>query len=1047
MATSKLELAVGTGQWDAGLKKAQQALNSFTQSQGGLQQALGKDNEKMVQFVQMMGKIDSTANTAKGQLRDYRNSIEQLSAAFNSLSDAQKKGVEGQTITSALDSLKAKAMEAKQEVERLNVELSGSKFGKSGGFIDDIGHKMGVSANLTELLTSKTALMTAGIGAAVAAIYKGTEAWAKYNAELSKQDQQTQVITGLKGSGADRMTDVMRAISDTYKVDFRQAVEAANTLMSQFGVSGSEAIQLIKDGMQGMIQGDGPKLLSMIQQYAPAFRDAGVSASQLVAVIHNSEGGIFTDQNMSAIVMGMKNIRLMTKQTSEALAKLGIDGNQMSQQLSNGSLTVFDALKQVASELKNVDSNSKTAGEVMQTVFGRQGAMAGTNLAKAIETLNTNLKETKEQTGELGDAFAELQTANEKLNTAIRDAFSYDGWEQMAIGIKTTLIAALADVLDKLGKIRGFITPGGTTTRRYQNRRIEGEVKDVESATQGEGDSAKIKQQQILDKYDREIKQKQAELERARKNVENAANASLPNAASVRTAESIRDNIENEIESLRKMKEEFRQESNKVITPPITSTEPNKPTPEPDPNKPDRQKTQSAAKTETQQNEAAIAKLTEEYQNLATTAKTADDAQKAGMTERMTAIQGEIKTLQERNAELKKFADEAKGVKVSVGAEGSLPQLTQQLKDLQQAQGQSLDTREWVEYQKQIDATSTKIDILKGKWKEGQVATFKVDAEAYDKLKELQDLTIEDGTITVKADTAEAYNKVQELISGIEGTTVSFDVKPQAKAIPTLDDYRIQAMTALDTQNTKVDTNTLQTLLKDAMEKGIDTTSLDLEPIAEQIGKGIDVPDSAWEGIMDGYNELRDEIGADPIKINLKTGNKEDGAAKEVKNDWKDAAGAVQSLGAALQGIEDPAAKVMGIVAQAIATVALTFSKSLSGTVTPWDWIAAAAAGTATMISTITAIKSATKGGFAEGGIVPGNSFSGDNLRLSDYGVNSGELILNRAQQNNIADQLRERDSGGSMSGGLPYVTGEKIVLGINNWGRSTGRGQLVFAK
>ena len=1038
MATSKLELAVGTGQWDAGLKKAQQALNSFTQSQGGLQQALGKDNEKMVQFVQMMGKIDSTANTAKGKLRDYRNSIEQLSAAFNSLSDAQKKGVEGQAITSALDSLKAKAMEAKQEVERLNVELSGSKFGKSGGIIDDIGHKMGVSANLTELLTSKTALMTAGIGAAVAAIYKGTEAWTKYNAELSKQDQITQVTTGLKGSGADHMTDVMRAISDTYKVDFRQAIEAANTLMSQFGVSGSEAIQLIKDGMQGMIQGDGPKLLSMIQQYAPAFRDAGVSASQLVAVIHNSEGGIFTDQNMSAIVMGMKNIRLMTKQTSEALAKLGIDGNQMSQQLSNGSLTVFDALKQVASELKNVDSNSKTAGEVMQTVFGRQGAMAGTNLAKAIETLNTNIKETKEQTGELGDAFAELHTANEKLNTAIRDAFSYDGWEQMAIGIKTTLITALADVLDKLGKIRGFITPGGTTTRRYQHRRIEGEVKDVESATQGEGDSAKIKQQQILDKYDREIKQKQAELERARKNVENAANASLPNAASVRTAESIRDNIENEIESLRKMKEEFRQESNKVIAPPITSTEPNKPTPEPAPNKPDHQNTQSAAKTETQQNEAVIAKLTEEYQNLATAAKAADDAQKAGMTERMTVIQGEIKTLQERNAELKKFADEAKGVKVSVGAEGSLPQLTQQLKDLQQAQGQSLDTREWIEYQKQIDATSTKIDILKGKWKEGQVATFKVDAEAYDKLKELQDLTIDGGTITVKADTAEAYNKVQELISGIEGTTVSFDVKPQAKALPTLDDYRIQAMTAIDTQNTKVDTNTLQTLLKDAMENGIDTTSLNLEPIAEQIGKGINVPDEKWQAIIDKYNKIREAIGENPIQIDLSTGNVPGGSQNGKGKGGKGIEGmdvsninkitsSVSSIAGGLQklGVEIPEGfeKTIGVL-QIITTMISALQT----------------------ITSIGAFKLFASGGIVranDGVFVPGNSYSGDRVPAL---LNSGEMVLNSFQQQALAGTLQNRyNEHGNES--TPYVSGEQIYLGLNNYLKRSGRGEMLTAR
>lgn len=1047
MADVITRLKVESTEYDSKIKRASQGLLHMEQAcrkVGGTLAILEKDE---LEFVKSLGKMETVSKDARGQISELTKAFTDLSLQYKRLTDEEKQGDFGKALSSSLEQLKTRIQNTKKDLADIGQELNGSKFGQFGSIIDGIGQKMGINANLTELLTSKTALMTAGIGAAVAAIYKGTEAWAKYNAELSKQDQQTQVITGLKGSGADRMTDVMRALSDTYKVDFRQSVEAANTLMSQFGVSGSEAIQLIKDGMQGMIQGDGPKLLSMIQQYAPAFRDAGVSASQLVAVIHNSEGGIFTDQNMSAIVMGMKNIRLMTKQTSEALAKLGIDGNQMSQQLSNGSLTVFDALKQVASELKNVDSNSKTAGEVMQTVFGRQGAMAGTNLAKAIETLNTNLKETKEQTGELGDAFAELQAANEKLNTAIRDAFSYDGWEQMAIGIKTTLITALADVLDKLGKIRGFITPGGTTTRRYQNRRIEGEVKDVESATQGEGDSAKIKQQQILDKYDREIKQKQAELERARKNVENAANASLPNAASIRTAESIRDNIEKEIKSLRKMKEEFRQESNKVITPPITSAEPDKSTPEQDPNKPDYKNTQSAAKTETQQNEAAIAKLTEEYQNLATAAKTADDAQKAGLTERMTAIQGEIKTLQDRNAELKKFADEAKGVKVSVGAEGSLPQLTQQLKDLQQAQGQSLDTREWVEYQKQIDATSTKIDILKGKWKEGQVATFKVDAEAYDKLKELQDLTIEDGTITVKADTAEAYNKVQELISGIEGTTVSFDVKPQAKALPTLDDYRIQAMTALDTQNTKVDTNTLQTLLADAMKNGIDVSGLGLESITEQIGKGIDVPTDQWEEIYDGYKELCEKIGADPIKIDFETGKaKGKDTAKDMKNDWKDAAGAVQSLGAALQGIEDPAAKVMGIVAQAIATVALTFSKSLSGTVTPWDWIAAAAAGTATMISTITAIKSATKGGFAEGGIVPGNSFSGDNLRLSDYGVNSGELILNRAQQNNIADQLRERDSGGSMAGGLPYVTGEKIVLGINNWGRSKGYGQLVFS-
>jgi len=97
------------------------------------------------------------------------------------------------------------------------------------------------------------------------------------------------------------------------------------------------------------------------------------------------------------------------------------------------------------------------------------------------------------------------------------------------------------------------------------------------------------------------------------------------------------------------------------------------------------------------------------------------------------------------------------------------------------------------------------------------------------------------------------------------------------------------------------------------------------------------------------------------------------------------------------------------MVAQAVANIALTFSKSLKGTVSPWDWIAAAASGTAVMISTISAIKSATSGSYADGGIIPGNIQSGDHQIAR---VNAGELILNKAQQSAIASQLQNGSEG-----------------------------------
>jgi hypothetical protein len=162
-----------------------------------------------------------------------------------------------------------------------------------------------------------------------------------------------------------------------------------------------------------------------------------------------------------------------------------------------------------------------------------------------------------------------------------------------------------------------------------------------------------------------------------------------------------------------------------------------------------------------------------------------------------------------------------------------------------------------------------------------------------------------------------------------------------------------------------------------------------------------------------------------------------------MNKDWQAAASAIQAVGSAMTAIEDPAAKVLGTIAQAVATMALSYSQaSLATSNQGWGWIAFAATGLATMLSSIAAIKSATKG-FANGGIVPGNSYSGDNVRA--YGLNSGELILNRAQQDNIAAQLQ---GGGMKNLNLTAtVTGEQIRLALNNTGKRTGNGEYLKFK
>lgn len=118
--------------------------------------------------------------------------------------------------------------------------------------------------------------------------------------------------------------------------------------------------------------------------------------------------------------------------------------------------------------------------------------------------------------------------------------------------------------------------------------------------------------------------------------------------------------------------------------------------------------------------------------------------------------------------------------------------------------------------------------------------------------------------------------------------------------------------------------------------------------------------------------------------------------------------------------------QVVGIVAKAVATVALSFAQALT-TAKSWvDWLAFGATGLTTMLTMISSIKQATAGSFAGGGIVGGSSYSGDRLLAR---VNSGEIILNSRQQRNLFNLL---DTGTMPQRGVTNVQVTGVVRGTD---------------
>ena len=167
--------------------------------------------------------------------------------------------------------------------------------------------------------------------------------------------------------------------------------------------------------------------------------------------------------------------------------------------------------------------------------------------------------------------------------------------------------------------------------------------------------------------------------------------------------------------------------------------------------------------------------------------------------------------------------------------------------------------------------------------------------------------------------------------------------------------------------------------------------------------------------------------------------------------------GAVASLGDAIGGTTGSIIKLIAAqaqqVVQGISTIAsmkaqeeaayaemtAELGAAAASTMKAHSWIpfVGVAMGIGFVASMVAALMSLPK--FAGGGLVGGTSYSGDTQLAS---VNSGELILNKAQQNSLANELQ---SGNTQPLRLSArMSGTDILFAINNALASEGKGQLI---
>lgn len=205
--------------------------------------------------------------------------------------------------------------------------------------------------------------------------------------------------------------------------------------------------------------------------------------------------------------------------------------------------------------------------------------------------------------------------------------------------------------------------------------------------------------------------------------------------------------------------------------------------------------------------------------------------------------------------------------------------------------------------------------------------------------------------------------------------------------------------------------------------------------------KDVDVPDAELERLFRSMND----VGAADSLADLAS-QTESLASQTPK--IASAADAWAQLGAAMSGVGSDALGAAGSIISAVAAAVPAFqtltahasmaagAEAVAETPSIIGKIAAAASITATLITMISNLKNL--GSYAEGGIIGGSNFT-DGITAR---VSSGEMVINEADQKRLYDSIHSGSFGAG--GGNSIVTGEQIVSVINNYGRRTGRGEIL---
>lgn len=205
----------------------------------------------------------------------------------------------------------------------------------------------------------------------------------------------------LDSSTMKEMSENAITLRDTFGFDYQESIRSVDMLMSQFGLNGQQAFNLIVQGAQQGLDKNGD-LLDSINEYAVHYQQLGYSADEFFNSLKNgTDAGTFSVDKLGD---AMKEYGIRSKDlantTDEAFQAMGLNAAEMRNDFAKGGTSAREATDKVLNALFSMESEVKqnAAGVNM---FGTMWEDLGKDGVKALMDVEGGINSAKDAMNEL----------------------------------------------------------------------------------------------------------------------------------------------------------------------------------------------------------------------------------------------------------------------------------------------------------------------------------------------------------------------------------------------------------------------------------------------------------------------------------------------------------------------------------------------------------------------------------------------------------------------------------------------------------------------